>query len=152
MSKVSKVERREAILKIVKERAPGRQEDLVGALSALGVPATQATVSRDVKALGLHKVRLKDGRTVYRSGGEPVGAESLAVLRTMVRNFVRGTDRTGNLVVVKTSPGNAPGVASAIDHADVKGVLGTVAGDDTIIVVASDQAAARDFARELGGI
>lgn len=149
---MSKVERRDAILKIIKQRAPGCQEDLVDALTALGVPATQATVSRDVKALGLHKVRLKDGRTVYRSGGEPTGAESPAVLRTMVRNFVRRAERTGNLIVVKTSPGNASGVASAIDQADVKGVVGTVAGDDTILVVAANAAAARDFARELGGI
>ena len=107
------------------------QSELVSLLAAAGVEATQATVSRDLEELGITKHRGADGRTSYAlpdSGG----------LAQMLRQFARTIDASGNLAVVRTPPGAAAAVASAVDAANLPNVLATVQGDDTLLVVARE--------------
>ena len=130
-----KEERQRAILELVRERPVQTQQELANALTERGYSATQATVSRDVQELGL--VRTASG---YRIG-TPVSAVSELVLSVTRVQF---------LVVVHTSPGTANLVARAIDESNLEGIVGTVAGDDTIIVVLGNEGAADDLRRFLG--
>jgi len=134
-----KAERQRRIARLLEERRVTSQNELVGLLAALGQPATQATVSRDLEELGAVKVR-RNGRVVYALPSDPAaGPPGLlspgAGLRGMLAGSVGSVEASGNLVVVHTPPGHAGMVASAIDRAPVDGVAGTVAGDDTILVV-----------------
>lgn len=130
--------RHRIIKEIVAERSIFTQEDLVKALVARQVAVTQATVSRDIAEIPLQKVRTGAGLVYHWHGliDEPAGR-----LARMVREFVLSVDRSENLVLLKTSPGSAPAVAGSIDEARMKPVLGTIAGDDTVLVVAKDRAA-----------
>ncbi len=106
------------------------QRALVDRLKKEGFDCTQATVSRDITEMGLRK--LPEG--VY------VLAEDLHLQR-MVRDLVKDVGRSGNLVLVKAQSGTAPGVAAALDAAELDGILGSVSGDDTILVVMTDEGA-----------
>lgn len=117
--------RQEAIRQIVRNKAIKTQHDLVDELGALGLACTQATVSRDIADMGLRK--LPEG--VY------VLAEDLHLQR-MLAEFVVGAAHSGNIVVVRCQPGTASGVAAAIDDAGLDHALGSVAGNDTIFIVA----------------
>ena len=130
-----KEDRQRAILALVREGPVETQLDLVKALTERGFSATQATVSRDIQELGL--VRTVSG---YRAGA-PVSVASELVLSFTQVHF---------LVVIRTPPGTANLVARVIDESDLQGVVGTVAGDDTIIVVLRDDAAADGLRRFLG--
>ena len=108
---------------------------------------TQATVSRDLHAIGAVKVAGSDGREAYRpaASASPTGDPLNRALET----YATAISWSGNLVVVRTPPGAAQIVASAIDAADVPGLLGTVAGDDTLLVVATEDVGGRLLAGEL---
>lgn len=123
--------RQDAIRQIVREKSVKTQRALVDELQALGYACTQATVSRDVADMGLRK--LPEG--VY------VLAEDQHFQR-MLSEFVVSVARVDNLVVVRTQPGTASGVAAAIDDADLPYVLGSVAGNDTVLVVVDASEAA----------
>ena len=127
-------ERQAAIREIVRTEAAQTQRDIVDLLSERGFACTQATVSRDIAEMGLCK--LPEG--VY------VLAEDLRLQR-MVCDLVTSVEHAGNLVVVKASTGTAQGVAAALDAADLQNILGSVAGDDTILLVARDEEAAVSF-------
>lgn len=131
-----KLARHNKILHIVSERVIKSQRELVKALSEAGFKVTQATVSRDIRELGLIKVSSKSGMRYVtpESGVRNVKEEER--LRRLVRDAVVQVDNSDNLVVVKTLPGAAQGVASAVDQALWPGVIGTVAGDDTFLIVA----------------
>jgi transcriptional regulator of arginine metabolism len=120
--------RQEAIREIVREGRIRVQREFVVALQGRGFDCTQATVSRDIAEMGLEK--LPDG--VY------VLAEDLH-LKRMVSEMALDVQCSDNLVLVKTVPGSAPGVATAIESAEVPDILGSVAGDDTIILVTADK-------------
>jgi transcriptional regulator of arginine metabolism len=142
-----KAERQRRIARLLQERRVTSQNELVGLLTALGHPATQATVSRDLEELGAVKVR-RNGRIVYAlppppEGESPAGPPSEDVLQRVLSGSVLGVEASGNLVVVHTPPGHAGMVASAVDRALVDGVAGTVAGDDTILVVCRQDVPAR---------
>lgn len=116
--------RQDAIRQIVREKSVKTQRALVDELRALGYACTQATVSRDVADMGLRKL--------------PEGVYVLAEdqhLQRMLSEFVVSVARVDNLVVVRSQPGTASGVAAAIDDADLPYVLGSVAGNDTVLVV-----------------
>lgn len=118
------------------------QSELVALLAADGIAVTQATVSRDLDDLGIGKIRGADGRISYalpEAGG----------LAQVLRQFVLRIDASGNLAVVRTPPGAAAAVASAIDGADVPGVLATVQGDDTLLVVAVEGIGGGEVAQRL---
>jgi transcriptional regulator of arginine metabolism len=119
-----RLERQDAIRRIVRSERVRTQRALVENLKAEGFVCTQATVSRDITEMGLKK--LPEG--VY------VLAEDLHLQR-MVADLVVDVKITEKFVLVKASTGTAPGVAAALDAADIEGILGSVAGDDTILVI-----------------
>lgn len=117
--------RQDAIRDIVRNKDVRTQRVLVDELRAMGFDCTQATVSRDIADMGLRK--LPEG--IY------VLAEDLH-LRRMVSELVTGVLRTDNLVMIKAQPGTASGIAAAVDAAELPDVLGSLAGNDTILVIA----------------
>ena len=125
-------DRQEAVRSIVREGSVRTQKDLADRLNALGFQCTQATISRDVAEMGLRKA--PDGSYVLQ--------EDLKLIQ-MVRDMVTGVDRAENLVVIKVSAGAASGVGVALDDAELEGVVGTIAGDDTILVVVRDSERAK---------
>lgn len=120
--------RQEEIRKIVRRERIRTQRDLVDKLQEHGYECTQATVSRDITEMGLKK--LPEG--VY------VLAEDLHLQR-MISDLVVNVVQAGQLVLVKATPGTAPGVAAALDAAELEEVLGSIAGDDTILVITGNE-------------
>jgi transcriptional regulator of arginine metabolism len=138
---VTKHQRQHRITKILESQVVTNQGQLVELLAAEGVEATQTTVSRDLEELGALKVRLPGGDSAYALAEMPtqqiVPSEQL---RRVLSEWVVEMAPSGNLVVLRTPPGCAHVVASALDRSAMSGLLGTVAGDDTVLlVVAEDQ-------------
>lgn len=129
-----RIDRHDVIRDIVRTERIKTQRALVDHLKNRGFVCTQATISRDITEMGLRK--LPEG--IY------VLAEDLHLQR-MVSDLVLDVRRTGNLVLVKASTGTAPGIAAALDAADLPGVLGSIAGDDTILVIGNDEEEAIEF-------
>jgi len=123
-----RLERQDVIRRIVRRERIKTQRDLVERLKAFGYVCTQATVSRDITEMGLRK--LPEG--VY------VLAEDLHLQR-MISELVTGAILSERLVLVKASPGTAPGVAAALDAAGLEEVLGSIAGDDTVLIIARNE-------------
>jgi transcriptional regulator of arginine metabolism len=146
--KLTKAQRQAMIAQIIRKQRVSSQRDIVRALARAGAPVAQSTVSRDIEELGLVKVRDADGRQRYAMPGEGAPHRD-AHLRTMVREFMLSVERSGNLAVVRTPPGTANALGGALDAADIPGVLGTVAGDDTILVVVAPRATASGIVRRL---
>ncbi|HEV7465536.1 MAG TPA: arginine repressor [Candidatus Dormibacteraeota bacterium] len=130
-----KAERQQAILDLVGGRAIRTQEELVAGLRGRGLEVTQATVSRDLRELGLARVAGGEGLRYIAPVAEAEGSVN-ARLRSVLREHVRGMEFVGVLGVLRTRPSTAPLVAAAIDGARFDEVAGTVAGDDTVLVVA----------------
>lgn len=123
---------------------------LVDLLGSNGASATQATVSRDLEELGAVKVRVPGGEPVYAIPERPHQQVAPAdQLRRVLGEWVAEINASANLVVVKTPPGSAHVVGSAIDRAGLDGVLGTVAGDDTILVITTSGTGGSKVARKL---
>ena len=142
MDDVSKAERHRLLKKIMNEQEIGDQTRLLHELKKKGIKCTQATISRDLQELGVTKVRIKPGVYRYEVQGT-VGRDVLRnKLKILFKNFVIDIKGTGNLLLIKTSPGNANGVANFIDRLEIKEILGTVAGDDTVLIIL-DKAANR---------
>jgi transcriptional regulator of arginine metabolism len=135
--------RRELILEIVAGDRVETQEELVAALERRGVTASQASVSRDVSALRLVKI---DGRYAPPPPQTPAANPLEARIAAYLLAHAPAGD---HLLVLKTPPGEAPGVALALDRLELPGVVGTVAGDDTIFVAVRDAAAQRAVGRRL---
>jgi len=138
--------RQSQILEVVDREAVASQEELRQRLATRGIEATQATISRDLKELGLVK-RAGDGAYV-RPGVERSSPATDEQLRRALATLVRTLERVGNLVVVRTDPGQAQGVSVLVDRAQLPEVAGTIAGDDTILVIGrAEQGAAALEAR-----
>lgn len=130
--------RRRLIRKLLSDGEITSQARLVELLEAEGFPVTQATVSRDLDALGATKVRAEHGAVRYSMAPSVEQlTEAELRLRRAVNEFVEEVIVSENLVVLHTPPGAAHLVAGAIDRAQVDGVLGTIAGDDTLMIVAA---------------
>ncbi len=141
--------RRLAVRNILSETEVLSQRQLVGLLADRGYQVTQATVSRDLQALGAVKSRTGSGtmRYVWEPGrGQPGALDALA---ETLSTYARSMRVSGNLVVLRTPPGAAQVVAAAIDNADLRGVLGTVAGDDTLLIVADESGGGRSVAKSI---
>jgi transcriptional regulator of arginine metabolism len=139
MTRVTKHQRQHRITKLLEASAVGSQAHLAELLGAEGIEATQTTVSRDLEELGAVKVRLPGGDTAYALPELP--SQQLAPedhLRRVLGEWVVEADHSGNLIVLRTPPGSAHVVGSALDRSGFTGVIGTVAGDDTVLVVASE--------------
>ncbi len=125
--------RRRAIRRIIGTTEITSQQQLVELLEVEGFASTQATISRDLKDMHALKLRGEDGRLVYTMRSPRRGDQDLD---RVLAGFVEQIAVSGDLVVLKTPPGAAQVVAAAIDRAGLSGVLGSVAGDDTVLVVA----------------
>ncbi len=138
--RATRTERERAILELVEDRAIGTQGELVRALAARGIETTQATVSRDVRRLGLVKTPGRDGRVRYSRNGSEVASPPAArsALQAALREFATGFATGDGVFAIRTASGCANAVAVAIDEAEVEGVVATLAGDDTILVLARD--------------
>ena len=133
--------RQGVILDVIQRESISSQEMLRQRLRAEGVDVTQATLSRDLKELGVVK-RAGDGAYQRPRPGSP-SLDALGNLRRITSEFLTRADRSEQLVVLRTDSGQAQLLAIAIDRADLDEVLGTVAGDDTILVICRDAAAAQ---------
>ena len=129
------------ILKILRSKSVWTQEELARELSQLGIQVTQVTLSRDIRELGL--VKTADG--YRRLAAERRGRD----LATAAEEFLQDIRVARNLVVLRTSPGSANSLAVAIDAEELAEVVGTVAGDDTILVIAPDDSAAEHFQKRM---
>ncbi len=146
----SKVQRQQTISKLVMKHAVTNQPQLVDLLAAEGIAATQATVSRDLEDLGAVKVRVPGGDTVYAIPEfEPARLAPEDQLRRVLGEWVAEVKRSGNLVILRTPPGCAHVVASALDRSGMDGLLGTVAGDDTLLCVAEESMGGEALAARL---
>jgi transcriptional regulator of arginine metabolism len=130
-----KLYRQKKIAELVRSRSIETQEDLATALRDAGFSVTQATVSRDIKDMGLIKVTGEKNSSYYVLPGRDVLRYSEDRMKRLFAGSVQSIDSSENLIIIKTLPGEAQGVASAIDHSGWPEIIGTVAGDDTIMVV-----------------
>ena len=150
---LTKAARQARIGELLESRPVASQTELGRLLAAAGVEVTQATLSRDLVEVGAVKVR-KGRQLVYAlpDGGSPVSSEELPVrLRRAADELLVSARCAGNQVVLRTPPGAANYLASCIDQSHLAEVLGTIAGDDTILVIAATPASARAFANLLSG-
>ncbi len=145
---MSKLSRHKAILELVDETSVSSQEELRRLLRKRGLEAGQATLSRDIRELGL--VKTADG---YSLPGRESGPETdLPSVSRLVREFVTSVRAAENLLVTKTSVGSAQPVAAALDEENWPEAIGTIAGDDTILIVCEDKRAAGRLADRIQGM
>ena len=139
--------RQEAILTLIRDKPIRNQNELLEALERSGMSLTQSTLSRELKTLGIGKA--PDGRGGYRYvAGAAAGEGPLAP----VAAFVVSLESARNFIVVKTPPGNAMGVARAIDEVEWPEIMGTIAGDDTILIIGRSDADAQAVEKRLRAI
>ena len=141
-----KNQRQEQLLQIIAEEAVETQEQLLERLQERGIRSTQATISRD---LHLIKEPVGQGRYRYAVSAHRTKLNFADRLRTIFREGVLSVDYAQNLVVIKTMPGLANGAAAALDGMEVPYLVGSLAGDDTVLLVLRDNAAAAEFADEI---
>lgn len=147
---LAKQERQRLIGSVISRRRIGTQLELLEALAGAGCRVTQATISRDIRELGLEKTRDPLGRPRYavpQRGGRASPRETLAAV---LEQFGRHARAARNIVVVQSELGTAPAVARALDRLGHPMIVGTLAGDDTCLVVAGSDEDAQSLARELG--
>ena len=131
-----KSERQEVIVKIISEKNIETQHQLQQALAELGVGSTQATLSRDIRALKLVKEQGPDGKQHYvlPQTEKKISGSPDDTLRLIFKQSVISSDTAGNLAVLKTYPGLASAACAAVDGADIPGIVGTIAGEDTVFI------------------
>jgi transcriptional regulator of arginine metabolism len=149
---LAKTERHRLIESVVSRKRLGTQFELLDALAAAGCAVTQATVSRDIRELGLEKTHDPFGRPRYVLPHVARRTDPNEVLNGMLGQFGRSVRAAGNLVVVQSELGSAPAIARALDQLAHQRIIGTLAGDDTVLVVAPSERDARTLARELGAL
>ena len=148
--RLAKPQRQHRIERILEHKEMTSQAMVVEALAAEGVVATQATVSRDLEELGAVKIRTGGGESVYAIPEQPkdrIAPEDH--LRRVMGEWVVEVAHSGNMVVLRTPPGSAHVVGSAIDRAGLRDVIGTVAGDDTVFLVASERVGGARVAKRM---
>ncbi len=143
---LSKRVRHSRILNFVKTRSVRSQEELLTLLSTTGIHVTQATLSRDVRQLGLVKAR-----GIYRRPAEWNPPEDPEILRRTVKQFVLQSGLSGNILMIRTAPGNAHAVGVVLDSAGLPEVLGTVAGDDTVFALLKSPRMGKRILRRIEG-
>ncbi|MEZ5145020.1 MAG: arginine repressor [Acidimicrobiales bacterium] len=149
-AKLGKVQRQHLVARLIEEHAVHNQMELVELLATEGVVATQATVSRDLDDLGAIKVRVPGGESAYAIPELPrQQVAPVEHLRRVLGDWVVEVAHSANLVVLRTPPGSAHVVGSALDRAGLADVVGTVAGDDTVLVVAAEHVGGAAVARRL---
>lgn len=144
-----KTQRQAKIMEIISNRNVETQEQLLALLQAEGFRGTQATISRDIKELRIVKEMTNLGIYRYTASNNEVGNSFSARLNTIFRECVTGFDYAQNIIVIRTLPGLASAAGSAIDSMNMSMVVGTLAGDDTVMVVMRDNNAAAAFCGEI---
>ena len=150
MTVPGKPQRHALIRSVIARRGIGSQQELLDALAAAGCHVTQATVSRDIAELGLVKTTDPLGRPRYGAPDAAPRPDPRGALRSILGQFGRRATAAGNLVVLASEIGTAPAIGRALDRLEHPLVVGTLAGDDTILIVAANEADARALAGELG--
>ena len=148
--RLTKQQRQHRIAGLLEHYSVSSQGQLVDLLTAEGVVATQATVSRDLEEMGAIKVRASGGESVYAIPDLPKEHHTPEDhLRRVLGDWVVEVSNSHNIVVLRTPPGSAHVVASAIDRAGLPAILGTVAGDDTIMCVITERSSGARVAKDL---
>ncbi|MET8252609.1 arginine repressor [Micromonospora sp. NPDC005197] len=153
---LTRAARHARIVELIRDRPVRSQTELADLLAADGVGVTQATLSRDLEELGAVKVRGGDGPAVYlipEDGQRPLRDAEAAPARLvrLLRELLNGVDASGNIAVLRTPPGAAQYLASALDRAGLPEIVGTIAGDDTILVVAREAVGGAALGDKLAG-
>jgi transcriptional regulator of arginine metabolism len=146
---LAKVERHRLIESVVSRKRVGTQFELLDALADSGCSVTQATVSRDIRELGLEKTHDQFGRPRYALRDATRRSDPVEALNSVLGQFGRKVTPAGNIVVLLSELGAAPAIARALDQLRHERVVGTLAGDDTVLVIAPSERDARTLAREL---
>ena len=144
-----KNDRQKKIIELVENRCIETQEQLLQRLNDLGIRSTQATISRDIKQLHLVKEPTGQGRYRYAVSVQKTKLNFADKLRTIFRESVLTVDNAQNIVVIKTLPGLANAAGSAVDGMDVPYLVGSLAGDDTALLIMRDTESALDFTEEI---
>lgn len=144
-----KDERQRLIKSVVERKRVGTQQELIEALAAAGCRVTQATASRDIRELGLEKIRDPLGRLRYVLPSRERRIDPRETLAALLVQFGRRAVAAANVVVVQSEIGSAPAIARALDRLEHADIIGTLAGDDTCLVITPDERRARALAREL---
>jgi len=146
---VSRGARQARVKQLIESGAIGSQAELMARLATDGITVSQGTLSRDLLDIGAVRVRGADGSLIYAPRGGPVvtSAQASSVrLARLCAEAVVSVDHSGNIAVLKTPPGGAQYLASAIDQADLPQVIGTIAGDDTVLMVARETTGGQSLA------
>jgi len=133
-----KIDRQSKILELIKDKEIETQDELTDELRKAGFEVTQSTISRDIKELGLIKVLTPNGRYKYAVLDKDTSSPIDRLMRVF-SEAVLTVDYTGNLIVLKTLEGSAQVAAAAVDAMNWPGVLGTIAGDDTVLIIARNE-------------
>ena len=144
-----KSQRQAKILEIISNRNVETQEQLLAALQDEGFRGTQATISRDIKELRLIKELSASGGYRYTNSERRTAAGNDMRLRNIFKEGVTAVDLAQNLIVIKTMPGLASAACSALDSMEIPGMVGTLAGDDTAILIMRDNQNAQHFISEV---
>jgi transcriptional regulator of arginine metabolism len=149
-TKLGKTQRQYLVAKLIEQHTVQNQTQLVDLLAGEDVVATQATVSRDLEDLGAIKVRVPGGESAYAIPALPKEQRAPEDhLRRVFGDWVVEVAHSGNLVVLRTPPGSAHVVGSALDRAALPEIIGTVAGDDTLVVIVADGLEGSDVGEQL---
>jgi transcriptional regulator of arginine metabolism len=146
---LGKRERQRLIASLIERKRVGTQHELIDALAGAGCRVTQATISRDIRELGLEKTRDPLGRPRYALPGRDRRTDPRETLTGLLTQFGRRATAAQNVVVVQSEIGSAPAIARALDRLEHSEIVGTLAGDDTCLVIAPDARRARALAEEL---
>ena len=144
-----KSRRQAEILHIIEEMDVETQDQLLSALRERGVSSTQATISRDIKELHLIKELTSYGTYKYAVSGRKASLNTAGRLRTIFKEGVTSFDRAQNIVVLRTMPGLASAACAAIDGMEISGMVGSLAGDDTALLIMRDNEKAESFCDEI---
>ena len=144
-----KNDRQEQILAIIGEESIETQEQLINRLQEKGIPSTQATISRDIKQLHLVKEPYGGGRYRYAVSAQKTKLNFADRLQIILRESIVDVDYAQSIVVLKTLPGLANAAASAFDGMDMPSKVGTLAGDDTVMIIMRSNESAKELCREI---
>jgi transcriptional regulator of arginine metabolism len=139
--------RRSKAISLIKAGLVHSQSDLVKLLKKAGFEVTQATASRDLEEIGAIRGRDSDGQSIYVITSSSDGA--IAQSMPLPADLILSVEASGNLAVVRTPPGGAQYLASTLDNSGIKSIIGTIAGDDTVLVVSKKATGGADLAKEL---
>ena len=149
---LGKAERQRLIESLISRKRVGTQFELLGALADAGCIVTQATISRDIRQLGLEKMHDHFGRPRYVLPHVARRTDPADVLDSILGQFGRKVTPAGNVVVLQSELGSAPAIARALDQLEHERIVGTLAGDDTVLIISPSERDAKTLARELAGV